>query len=141
MGLENKPLEANGLIKFVSGPLNGKVFPLNKLTLEIGRDAINDIVVFDPKVSRQHARIRWEQGKWLIENLSQKSVITINQRRIQLAPLVPNTVVQLGDDTSFVFLQTQPGQTPPPAFGPGAPVPASPSFVQQPTPPPQAYVP
>jgi ABC-type multidrug transport system ATPase subunit/pSer/pThr/pTyr-binding forkhead associated (FHA) protein len=132
MSLENKPPEASSLIKFLSGPLNGKVFPLNKLTLEIGRDAANDIVVFDPKVSRQHARIRWEQGKWLIENLSHKSVITINQRSIQLAPLVPNVVVQLGDNTSFVFLQTQPGQTPPPS-----------AFVQQPTPPPvsQPYMP
>ncbi len=139
MGLENKPFDANGSIKFLSGPLNGKTFPLNKLMIEIGRDAANDIVVFDPKVSRHHARIYWKQGAWLIENLSQKSVITVNQRSVQQAPLQPNVVINLGDDTSFVFLQTLPGQTPP-IFAAARPMASSPSLVQQPTPPPQSYI-
>jgi ABC transport system ATP-binding/permease protein len=140
MALENKSPNSNDIIKFLSGPLNGKIFSLNKLRIEIGRDATNDIVVFDPKVSRHHARIQWDQGAWQIENLSSKSVLTVNKSRVSQAPLRPNAVINLGEDTSFVFLQSSPGQTPP-IFRPGMPMIPAPFFVQQPTPSPQPYVP
>lgn len=92
-------------IKFVGGPLRGQLFPLQKAEITIGRDAHNDIVVLDPRVSRNHASLRWEQGQWFVINLSQKSIITIEQRIVQKEPLHENVPVVLGEDTTFIFLR------------------------------------
>jgi ABC-type multidrug transport system ATPase subunit/pSer/pThr/pTyr-binding forkhead associated (FHA) protein len=91
-------------IKFVTGPLAGKTFQIQKAVTQIGRDASNDIVVFDPKVSRHHARLVWQNGSWSIENLSQKSTVLINQNNVQQAILQHNSTIVLGDDTTFIFI-------------------------------------
>ena len=45
-------------IKFTTGPLKGRVFPIDKGTVTIGSDANNDIVIKDdPKVAPYHARL------------------------------------------------------------------------------------
>jgi ABC transport system ATP-binding/permease protein len=95
-------------IRFLSGPLVEKTISIQKPVIIIGRDPQSDIVVFDPKVSRRHARIRIENGTWSIENLSQSSYITINQQQIQQGILQHNNVVGLGENTSFVFLAQRP---------------------------------
>ncbi len=94
-------------IRFLSGPLAEKTISIQKPVTIIGRDVQNDIVVIDPKVSRRHASIRVINGSWSIENLSQTSYITINQKRIEQAILQHNDVVSLGENTSFVFLIQQ----------------------------------
>jgi len=94
-------------IRFLSGPLVEKTITILKPVTIIGRDPQSDIVVFDPRVSRRHACIRIINGSWSIENLSQSSYITINQQQIQQGILQNNTVVGLGENTSFVFLVQQ----------------------------------
>ena len=104
-----------GAIRFLSGPLAEKTIYIQKSVTIIGRDAQNDIVVFDPKVSRRHACIRMVNGSWSIENLSQSSYIIVNQQRIQQGILQHNNVVSLGENTSFVFLVQQPVKQPTPS--------------------------
>ncbi len=41
----------------------------------LGRDLRNSIVLLDPAVSRQHARILWDHGTWAIENCSQRNAV------------------------------------------------------------------
>jgi len=51
--------------------LDGKVIgerPLNKPMLTVGRLSGNDVQVPSQRVSRLHARIRWENGMWVIED-------------------------------------------------------------------------
>ena len=48
---------AQASITFTKGPLTGKVFHIEQPITTIGRHSINDIVIPDHKVSRQHARI------------------------------------------------------------------------------------
>jgi RsiW-degrading membrane proteinase PrsW (M82 family) len=38
-------------------------------TVRIGRSTDNDVVVSDPTVSRQHARLAWESDRWVFEGL------------------------------------------------------------------------
>jgi hypothetical protein len=38
-------------------------------TVRIGRSTDNDVVVSDPTVSRQHARLAWDSDKWVFEGL------------------------------------------------------------------------
>ncbi|GCE48601.1 ABC-type multidrug transport system ATPase subunit [Thermosporothrix hazakensis] len=91
-------------VQFLTGPLKGKSFPLNKPLITLGREGSNDVVIPDPKVSRHHARITWNNGSWMLENLSQHSIVTVNQNKIQQAAISHNTIVGLGEDTTFVFL-------------------------------------
>ncbi|GAC1372263.1 MAG: hypothetical protein NVSMB44_39930 [Ktedonobacteraceae bacterium] len=91
-------------IQFITGPLAGQIIPIQKACIEIGRDAQNDIVVPDPKVSRRHARLCWLDKSWTIVNLSQNSFVSIDQQYTQQGVLAHNSVVNLGKDTSFVCL-------------------------------------
>ncbi|MDQ2887296.1 MAG: FHA domain-containing protein, partial [Chloroflexota bacterium] len=132
-------------IQFLSGPLTDKVIAISKAVTTLGRDAENDIVVLDPRVSRRHACIRLQGASWTIENLAPNNFIAINQQRMQQGALQNSNVVSLGESTSFVFLlqQTvfqphpsypQPATpTPPPMVRPGA-HPSGPQAA--PTPPP-----
>src|SRR5712692_5132694 len=92
-------------IQFLSGPLEGQTFSIGQPITTIGREATNDIVVKnDAKVSRHHARLLWQDREWRIEKLSQTSFLTVNQQIIQQSLISNNTIIGLGEDTSFVFL-------------------------------------
>src|SRR5947209_16261654 len=92
-------------IKFLTGPMAGRTFAISKPITTIGRDPTNDIVVEgDQRVSRHHARLLWNSGEWSIENISQSSSLTIDQRDTQQALIQDNTIIGLGKDSSFVFL-------------------------------------
>src|SRR5689334_10617878 len=101
--MDNPPVQ--GMIKFLTGPLAGRPFSISKAITTIGRDPTNDIVIEqDQRVSRQHARLLWQNGEWSIENISQKAPLIVNQQNIRQARLQDNTLVGLGTDTSFIFL-------------------------------------
>lgn len=96
------------VIRFLSGPLNGQTIPLRPPVMTVGRRKQCDIVLDNPRISRQHASICWHAGLWMIENLSQTSYVVVNKQRTTQSVLQPNNVVQLGSDVSFVFLVQQP---------------------------------
>lgn len=103
-------------IHFLNGPLAGKLFYLQKEMITIGRDNQNDIVLTDPTISRFHARIRWLDASWMIENLSQRSPLAIAEQRVQQGRLFHQSRVTLGTTVQFIFLLQQPGsgeQSPP----------------------------
>jgi len=101
-------------IKFLSGPLAGKTVQINKPVMTIGRSPNNDIVVRDdPRVSRQHARLVWNDGSWSIEKHPQAvSTVTVNSQSVQQAVLSDGMTIGLGEDTSFVFLTQAETQAP-----------------------------
>jgi ABC-type multidrug transport system ATPase subunit/pSer/pThr/pTyr-binding forkhead associated (FHA) protein len=110
MEITPKPVN-EAAIRFLSGPLAEKVIPLQKAESFLGRNELNDIVILDPKISRQHARIYYQNGSWRIENLSQNSTIYLNQERIQDSVLHHNTTIGLSENTSFIFLLQPSTQT------------------------------
>src|SRR2546421_4828784 len=101
-------------IKFLSGPLAGKTIQIDKPIMTIGRSPNNDIVVRDdPRVSRQHARLVWNDGSWSIEKHPQAAgSVTVNSQSVQQAALSDGMTVGLGEDTSFVFLTQAETQVP-----------------------------
>ncbi len=96
-----------GSIRFLTGPLMGTTIQLSKPVITIGRDKSNDIPVADPRVSRYHARLLWNNGSWSIEKLSQTSTVAVNQRHVQQSVIYDNNIVGLGEDSSFLFLLPQ----------------------------------
>lgn len=95
-------------LRFLSGSLAGKVLPVEKPVVTIGRDLANDIVVQkDLQVSRQHARLVWRDGEWHIENSSQGNVIRVNDEVVEQASLAIGAVISLSETTSFTIVRTR----------------------------------
>jgi len=112
-----RPSTPAGALRFLSGPMAGKTIPLQKPVIAIGRDASNDIVLLDPKVSRHHVLLKWLNNTWVIENISQNT-LSINQQRVQQGTLQHNNLVTLGEGSSFVFLEQVIAQPPIPGLPP-----------------------
>jgi ATP-binding cassette subfamily B protein len=79
-GNRQSPQQARILIE-----VDGKVIGerrLDKPVLTIGRLSNNDIQVPIQRVSRLHARVRWENGAWLIEDSESLNGITYEGNRV-----------------------------------------------------------
>ncbi len=89
-----------GSIRFLTGPLAGKTFPLNKPIVTIGREPGNDIIVVeDPAISRHHAQIAWDNGIWTISKLNQQNKIFVNQRDVLRANISEHDTIGMGNST------------------------------------------
>lgn len=64
--------------------------------VRIGRDADNDVVLRDPRVSRHHARIVHEKGFFVIYDLASSNGTLVQGKRVQVAPLVNGTEIRIG---------------------------------------------
>ncbi|MBN1666198.1 MAG: DUF3662 domain-containing protein [Anaerolineales bacterium] len=81
-----------------------RVFPLDKVTINIGRREENDLVIDDPRVSRQHAQLRASQGRYQIFDLGSTGGTFVNKVPITQATLQPGDVISLAG-FSLVFGQ------------------------------------
>ncbi|MFL5661421.1 MAG: ABC transporter transmembrane domain-containing protein [Ktedonobacteraceae bacterium] len=61
------PLKEARLLIELDGKTIGE-YRLNKPELTVGRQSSNDVRIPDQRVSRLHARIRWVNGAWVIED-------------------------------------------------------------------------
>ncbi len=104
MSAVNKP-PVLGSIQVLTGPQAGSTFQLSKPVTTIGRDpAQNDIILNDPSISRNHARIVNNGFEWKIENLTQSNTITVNSRSIRQETIQNHDTIGLGASVTFLFL-------------------------------------
>ncbi len=64
------------------GPQPGEILSLNKQMMAIGRDGRYDIVIIDPEVSRQHARLTLQPEGYLLEDLGSTNGTFVNGARL-----------------------------------------------------------
>src|SRR4028119_1489263 len=64
--------------------------------VRIGRGSDNDIVLSDVSVSRYHAEIRRESGRWLIQDLKSTNGIELNRAPVEKAPLQHGDQLAIG---------------------------------------------
>ncbi len=103
--MESHDLPTPMSIRFLSGPLDGQTFLIEKPVVTIGRDLANDIAIStDLQVSRQHARLTWTGAAWRIENISRANFIQVDGQDTQQAALSTGAVVNLGEISSFTVL-------------------------------------
>ena len=97
-----------------SGPTTGAIYPLEKESIAIGRNASNTIQINDPEMSRRHARLQLQGGKYVIEDLGSTNGTHVNGQRLA-APYVlkPGDVVSFGEQIVLAFdaVNTDPGAT------------------------------
>lgn len=87
-----------------SGPSVGKVYPLDKNEVFLGRDLNNDIVINDPEISRRHSRLFLQGNSYVLEDMGSTNGTFVNGQRL-MGPHVlrPGDVVTFGERLSLVF--------------------------------------
>jgi pSer/pThr/pTyr-binding forkhead associated (FHA) protein len=123
-----------------SGPTPGAAFTLEGDQLTIGRDSANEIVINDAEVSRRHARLTFQGGKYVLEDLGSTNGTFVNGQRLA-GPRVlkAGEVISFGEQIVLVFetVSLDAGAT---MVSPrAAAVPAAPRPMAPPPPPPMDY--
>ncbi|MFQ6101872.1 MAG: FHA domain-containing protein [Anaerolineae bacterium] len=140
----------NSRLVMSQGPQPGQTFMLEHDLLTLGRDPANSIVIDDPQVSRQHARIMRQGSLMVIEDLGSTNGTFVNGVRLTGPHTLANgDMIGLGDAVRLTYYgagvaegagiaetETLVGQ---PA-APSSPGYAAPPAIPQPPPPP-AYAP
>ena len=67
--------------------------PISEAVIAIGRSLDNDIILDDPRVSRQHAQLRRRYGQYVLYDLDSTGGVTINGRPVREAVLQPGDVI------------------------------------------------
>jgi pSer/pThr/pTyr-binding forkhead associated (FHA) protein len=124
-----------------TGPTPGAAFILEGDQLNIGRDSTNEITINDAEVSRRHARLTFQGGKYVLEDLGSTNGTFVNGQRLA-GPRVlkAGEVVSFGEQIVLVFEVTtnDPGAT---VVSPrAAAVPSISRPLTPPPPPPADYV-
>ena len=84
-----------------------RLLALNKPTFRIGRNPDSDLNLLDPSVSREHAKVVYEEGCYFLVDLSSKSGSYVNSQRIDRAQLRHLDRVQFGgeEDIQIQFVE------------------------------------
>lgn len=75
---------------------DGGRFELRRSPLRIGRALENDLVLSDPRVSRFHAEIRHEDGRYVLYDLGSTNGTLVDGRAIEQCPLHDGAEIVLG---------------------------------------------
>jgi predicted component of type VI protein secretion system len=87
-----------------SGPVVGKVFPLEAQEIYIGREPTNMIVINDIQVSRRHAKMELRGSAYLVQDLGSTNGTFVNGRRLSgTQALNPGDTVELGESIVLAY--------------------------------------
>ena len=89
----------------------GKIYPLVKAVINIGRLLDNHLVIDDPRVSRSHAQLRAVQGHFVLFDLNSTGGTFVNGHRITETIIYPNDAISLGG-VALTFNQDDPPPRP-----------------------------
>ncbi|MEW5827401.1 MAG: FHA domain-containing protein [Chloroflexota bacterium] len=87
-----------------AGPNPGTTFGIEGEQMTIGRDSTNTIVINDAEVSRRHARLTLQGGKYLIEDLGSTNGTFVNNIRLSGPHVLKSgELISLGEQITLVF--------------------------------------
>lgn len=72
-----------------AGPQTGKVIPLDRDTISIGRSADSDLAIHDDYTSTQHARLLFWNGSWMLQDLDSTNGTFLDGQRVSAPVPVP----------------------------------------------------
>lgn len=84
-----------------------KVFPLTMPVVNIGRRLDNQLVIEDPRVSRNHSQLRAIKGRFVIFDLNSTGGTFVNGQRTNQSVLYPGDVISLAG-VALIFGQDNP---------------------------------
>lgn len=77
--------------------IGDQVYNLSQKVNNIGRSLENDIVIQDPRVSRAHAKIEYEDGTFTLEDLNSSGGTYINKQKIKRSVLRVGDIITLAN--------------------------------------------
>lgn len=100
-----KPTEKTGQAQYklsvLQGPLDAREFDVKDNT-SIGRSAANDVVIQEPKISRQHAAINKYNDNYILIDLKSSNGVYVNGVKIDEVILNPGDEISIGS-AKFLF--------------------------------------
>jgi pSer/pThr/pTyr-binding forkhead associated (FHA) protein len=87
--------------------INNQIFPITKPIISIGRKLDNDLVIQDPLVSRLHAQIYAEEGKFLIRDKGSTGGTFVNNKKVDEAVLFSGDIILLAN-IPLMFINDNP---------------------------------
>jgi transcriptional regulator with GAF, ATPase, and Fis domain len=88
------------------GQDEGMSFEIRGSHFTLGRDLVNDVQLLYPKVSRQHAEIRFENNEYVLYDKESRNGTFVNGDQVDSRSLNHKDTIQLGD-TVFMFIREQ----------------------------------
>lgn len=88
-----------------------KVHPLTESVVNIGRRLENQLVIDDPRVSRNHAQLRAIKGRFVLFDLNSTGGTFVNGQRTSQTVLYPGDVISLAG-VALIFGQDNPPSHP-----------------------------
>lgn len=88
-----------------------KIFPLNVPVVNIGRRLDNQLIIDDPRVSRNHAQLRAIKGRFVVFDLNSTGGTFVNGQRTSQSVLYPGDVISLAG-VALIFGQDSPPPRP-----------------------------
>lgn len=107
-----------------------KVHPLTQTVVNIGRRLENQLVIDDPRVSRNHAQLRAIKGRFVLFDLNSTGGTFVNGQRTSQTVLYPGDVISLAG-VALIFGQDNP--PPRPDLANTAPLESEPGTSERPT--------
>lgn len=108
------PEKTRPTLTITQGPALGTVFELEKDSLTLGRDIINDIVIEAAAVSRNHARLSRQGASFILEDLSSTNGTFVNGQRLTQPHLLHSgDTVRLGKSIELVYQALEASQAKP----------------------------
>ena len=107
-----------------------KVHPLSESVVNIGRRLENQLVIDDPRVSRNHAQLRAIKGRFVLFDLNSTGGTFVNGQRTSQTVLYPGDVISLAG-VALIFGQDNP--PPRPDMGNTSPLNPDPGTSERPT--------
>jgi hypothetical protein len=92
-------------IKFILKINDEEFYTLDQLTINIGRNLDNQLVIPDPRVSRHHAQIRITENRFLISDLNSTGGTFVNGEQITQQELKPGDIISLAG-FPLIFMET-----------------------------------
>jgi signal transduction histidine kinase len=87
------------VLEVIRGELPEKIRFLKPRPYAIGRARHNDITLNEPSISKLHARIDYQAGRFFVEDAGSMHGVYVNATKIRRVELAPGAQIQLGNVT------------------------------------------
>jgi signal transduction histidine kinase len=98
---------AVAVLEVVRGNLPEKIYFLKPRSYTIGRARHNDLALTEPSISKSHARIVYEDGRFIVEDKGSLHGVYVNAARVERIEITSGAQLQFGNVTlKFSLLGT-----------------------------------
>ncbi|MCU0474520.1 MAG: FHA domain-containing protein [Anaerolineae bacterium] len=98
---DNQPLY---LVVIIEGQSNNSVYPLQGESIQIGRGTMNDIILLEPEVSRQHLRFDWDGSGYMVRDTGSTNGSKLNDiELLETSHLKPGDIVRIGQTIRLIY--------------------------------------